>query len=104
MTARRQATRPPLTLYRVELAAHELAGGRWRIPRLAVTVPGADEDDAAQFVVSLAYAKHPERIPPWRPLARESLQHVRVRRIGDRITPLSAQRKPAQRKPDRLAA
>lgn len=81
MTGHRQAVRPPLTMFRVELAAHELAGGRWRIPRLAVTVPGANEADAARFVVSIAYGRA-GGLPPSKPLTRESLRHARVKRLG----------------------
>jgi hypothetical protein len=96
---RRRDTRPPLRLFRVALAAHELAG-RWTIGARRVRIPAANEQHAALIVVREAHAT--VGAPPWKPLVRQSLQYVRV---GARVASLPARRKkPAQRKPDRLAA
>jgi hypothetical protein len=64
-----------LTMFKVELAAHELAGGRWHVPCLSATVPGANALDARRFVVALAYSKA-GGLPAWRPLHEASLLHT----------------------------
>ncbi len=69
----RRSHRPPLT-FRVRLARHTIAGGRWEIPASCVRLPAANAEHARLEAVQAAHIA--AGIPAWRPCIRESLPHA----------------------------
>jgi hypothetical protein len=74
-------TRGPL--WTVEIAAHELADGRWSIPACSYTLGALDGAEAR--AVSLRWAHAAAGCPAMRPLLRQSWPYSSVRpaRRGD---------------------
>jgi len=73
MADRRPSRRWPLLMWRVSVAAHNVAG-RWEIPTLKVEIPAANATHACEIVLRRLHSD--AGVPSWKPCLRESLEHA----------------------------
>jgi hypothetical protein len=73
---KRRATVPPS--YSVEIAPHGVAP-RWIVPAGSMEVPASSTLDARTFAVRITHSRL--KIPPMRPLVRQSLRHTWAERV-----------------------
>jgi hypothetical protein len=69
-----QPARRFASTYRVTIAAHELASGRYHIEQQTIELPAPNPQVAARLAVGDAH----RGLPRWKPLVRESLEHTVV--------------------------
>lgn len=66
-------------MWRVAIAPHRIAGGRWRLPASTVDIPAATASDASARAI--AWAQSDAGVPAWRPCRRESVRYTRAERL-----------------------